>query len=244
MTAEPVDIRRAAERFRTLTDWLDSRHSFAFGRHHDPTNTQHGALLVNNEDAIAPHSGFDMHSHREMEILTWVLSGSLVHRDSEGHTGVIYPGLAQRMSAGTGIRHCEYSESEPTRFIQMWVSPTEAQASPSYEQRVLTSDLLTGELVLVASGSTGHAQAAMKVNHTGAALHVARLRADAGVELPDAPLVHVFIARGAAELEAAHPDGEGWLAAGDAARLTNAGARRLRATESAEVLVWEFRSGP
>jgi redox-sensitive bicupin YhaK (pirin superfamily) len=108
-TTEPllptVDIRRAGERFKTRLSWLDSKHSFSFSRHYDPSNTHHGLLLVNNDDVVSPGTGFETHPHQDMEIVTWVLRGSLVHQDSTGHAGVIYPGLAQRMSAGTGILH-------------------------------------------------------------------------------------------------------------------------------------------
>src|ERR1700760_1095109 len=110
MTAQ-VDVRRAADRAATRLGWLDSKHSFSFGRRYDPANTHHGLLLVNNDDTVEPGTGFEAPPHRDMEIVTWVLQGSLVHQDSEGHTGVIYPGLAQRMSAGTGILHSEKNDS-------------------------------------------------------------------------------------------------------------------------------------
>src|ERR1700741_4797280 len=106
-----IDVRRADDRLTTRISWLDSKHSFAFGRHWDPDNTHHGLLLVNNDDTVAPGTGFDTHPHQDMEIVTWVLQGSLVHQDSEGNKGVIYPGLAQRMSAGTGILHSEKNDS-------------------------------------------------------------------------------------------------------------------------------------
>ena len=132
-TLDPtVDVRRAADRYRTRIPWLDSHHSFSFGPHYDPANTHHGLLLVNNDDVVAPGTGFDTHPHRDMEIVTWVLGGSLVHQDSTGHAGVIYPGLAQRMSAGTGILHSEKNDSwrlggdrhvDPVHFVQMWVVP-------------------------------------------------------------------------------------------------------------------------
>src|SRR2546430_3862574 len=102
-----VEIRRAETRPHTKIDWLDSRHSFSFGRHYDPANTHHGLLLVSNDDRVAPASGFPPHFHRDMEIVTWVLAGRLEHRDSEGNHGELYPGLAQRMSAGAGIEHSE-----------------------------------------------------------------------------------------------------------------------------------------
>ena len=109
--APTVDIRRADDRLKTGISWLDSKHSFSFGQHYDPANTHHGLLLVNNDDTVTPGTGFDTHPHRDMEIVTWVLRGSLVHQDSTGHSGVIYPGLAQRMSAGRGILHSEKNDS-------------------------------------------------------------------------------------------------------------------------------------
>ena len=120
--AATVDVRRAADRSVTKTSWLNSRHSFSFGDHYDPGNTHHGLLLVNNEDIVAPGSGFAAHPHRNMEIVTWVLKGSLAHQASAGNHGMIYPGLAQRMSAGSGILHSEKNDSstEPVHFVQMW----------------------------------------------------------------------------------------------------------------------------
>src|SRR5688572_682849 len=135
-TDDAVDLRRAGARPATKLSWLDSKHSFSFGHHWDPSNTHHGLLLVNNDDIVTAGRGFETHPHRDMEIVTWVLDGSLVHQDSEGNKGVIYPGLAQRMSAGTGILHSEKNDAwrvdgrathdEPVRFIQMWVLPDES----------------------------------------------------------------------------------------------------------------------
>ncbi|HEY2695973.1 MAG TPA: pirin family protein, partial [Pseudonocardiaceae bacterium] len=102
-----TDLRRAEDRMHTKWSWLDSHHSFSFGRHFDPSNTHFGLLLVSNDDVVDPGTGFETHPHEDMEIVTWVLQGQLVHQDSEGNADVIYPGLAQRMSAGTGILHSE-----------------------------------------------------------------------------------------------------------------------------------------
>ena len=98
-----IDVRSADDRFHTTLGWLDSWHSFSFGHHHDPANVGHGLLIVSNDDRVAPGGGFGTHAHRDMEIVTWVLDGELEHRDSEGNEGVIVAGLAQRMSAGTGM---------------------------------------------------------------------------------------------------------------------------------------------
>ena len=161
-----VDIRRADDRAKTKISWLDSKHSFSFGSHYDPDNTHHGLLLVNNDDIVKPGTGFDTHPHRDMEIVTWVLRGSLVHQDSTGHSGVIYPGLAQRMSAGRGILHSEkndswtltgeQSHSEPVHFVQMWVVPDESGITPGYQQLEIDDELLRGGLVTIASGMPEH----------------------------------------------------------------------------------------
>src|SRR5262245_13161530 len=102
-----IDVRRANERFHPTIDWLGSWHSCSFSSHYDPANTHHGLLLVHNDDTVAPGQGFLPHAHRDMEIVSWVLEGRLEHGDTLGNRDVIYPGLAQRMRAGTGIRHSE-----------------------------------------------------------------------------------------------------------------------------------------
>jgi redox-sensitive bicupin YhaK (pirin superfamily) len=243
-----IDVRRAKERFATKISWLDSKHSFSFGHHHDPGNTHHGLLLVNNDDVVKPGTGFETHPHRDMEIVTWVLRGALVHQDSEGHNGVIYPGLAQRMSAGTGILHSEKNDrlsvasqekpSEPVHFVQMWVVPDEAGIPPGYEQLEIEDELLRGGLVPVASGMARHEdRSAIRIKNKYAALHVARLAPGQSVELPEAPFLHVFVPRGAVTLE-----GAGDLGEGDAVRLTATGGQRLTAAEPSEVLVWEMHA--
>ncbi|MEU4407127.1 pirin family protein [Streptosporangium sp. NPDC023963] len=242
-----VDIRRAAERPATKIQWLDSKHSFSFGRHQDPGNTHHGVLLVNNDDIVKPGTGFDTHPHRDMEIVTWVLRGSLVHQDSEGHSGVIYPGLAQRMSAGTGILHSEKNDSwrlqgeqhtDPVHFVQMWVVPDEGGLTPGYEQLEIDAELLGGALVPVASGMARDAgRSAIRINNRYAALHVARLQPGQSVELPEAPFLHLFVPRGAVDLE-----GAGHLSEGDAARFTATGGQRVTAIAPAEILLWEMHA--
>ena len=229
-----LDVRHAADRAVTATPWLHSKHSFSFGDYYDPANTHHGLLLVNNDDVVAPASGFDTHPHRDMEIVTWVLSGALEHRDSAGNSGIIQPGLAQRMSAGTGIFHSEKNESStaPVHFVQMWVVPDEAGIAPGYQQQEVD---VTGGLVPIASGA---ADAAVRIHNRHARLHGARLNPGEHVELPRAPYLHVFVARGAVMLE-----GAGELSEGDAVRLTDSGGQRVTATAPSEVLVWEMHAG-
>ncbi|MBV1855482.1 pirin family protein [Catellatospora tritici] len=244
---ELIDVRSAGERAKTRISWLNSKHSFSFGQHWDPRNTHHGLLLVNNDDIVTPGFGFETHPHRDMEIVTWVLRGSLVHQDSTGHSGVIYPGLAQRMSAGTGILHSEKNDSwrlqgarhaDPVHFIQMWVVPDTDGITPGYEQLEIEDELLRGGLVTVASGMKEHRDAAaIRIRNRHAALQVARLRSGDSAELPHAPYLHVFVARGEVALEQAGP-----LAQGDAVRLTASGGQRLTATTDAEVLVWQMHA--
>jgi quercetin 2,3-dioxygenase len=236
-----VEIRRAADRAVTKTSWLNSRHSFSFGDRYDPGNAHHGVLLVNNDDVVQPAAGFDTHPHRDMEIVTWVLDGSLAHRDSAGNSGVVYPGLAQRMSAGTGILHSEKNDSatDPVRFVQMWVQPDESGVAPSYQQHEIADELLDGGLVTIASGMPRH-DAAITIHNRSAALHGARLRSGDGVQLPAAPYLHLFVARG--RLDMPGPDTAAELAEGDAVRFTASNGVRVTAREACEILVWEMHA--
>jgi redox-sensitive bicupin YhaK (pirin superfamily) len=238
----------------TETGWLDSWHSFSFGHHYDPANTHFGLLLVSNDDRVRAGSGFETHQHRDMEIVTWVLEGSLVHQDSEGHRGVIYPGLAQRMSAGTGISHSERNDAwrlgaqrhdDDVHFVQMWVPPDPGSLPPGYEQLDINRELGpvgagSGELVVVASGMDAHRdRRAISLWQRDAALHAGRLPAGASTELPEARFVHLFVARGSVVLE-----GSGRLESGDAARLTASGGQRVSAgPEGSEILVWQMTAG-
>ncbi len=229
-----VTVHRADQRFLTDVGWLHSRHSFNFGPHWSPEHQGHGLLLVSNDDVVAPGQGFGTHGHRDMEIVTWVLSGRLEHRDSTGTHGVIHPGLAQRMSAGRGIRHSEMNASpdEPVHFVQMWVLPDTSGVEPGYEQRDLTDDLDAGGLVAVASGA-GH-PGAVRIHQRDAVLWAARLSTGDSVEVPGGGHVHVYVALGAGSLDVA-----GDLGQGDAVRLTGSGPTRFTAAaDRTEILVW------
>ena len=232
-SATTVDVRPAGSRFHTTIGWLDSWHSFSFGHHYDPANVGHGLLIVSNDDVIAPGAGFDTHPHRDMEIVTWVLEGAVEHRDSEGNHGIIRPGEAQRMSAGTGIRHSEKNASttEPLHLVQMWVVPDTAGVAPGYEQHDVTEALTSGELIPVASGR-GH-EGAVRIHQRGAAFWAGELAAGSEHRLPDAPFVHVFVARGEVRIEGRV------LGRGDAARLVATADTAVEVLEDAHVLVWE-----
>jgi quercetin 2,3-dioxygenase len=235
--SDTVEIRRGADRAVTTTSWLQSRHSFSFGDHYDPINTHYGLLLVSNDDIVAPAAGFDTHPHRDMEIVTWVLEGSLAHHDSAGNSGVIYPGLAQRMSAGAGITHSEKnaSDTETVRFVQMWVPPDESGIEPGYQQQPVEDGQLEGRLMTIASGIPGR-DAATTLHNRSVALHAARLPAGAELTLPVAPYLHLYVARGGVNID------EALLVDGDAARITASTGVAVAAREDAELLVWEMHA--
>jgi quercetin 2,3-dioxygenase len=233
-----ISVQRAADRFVTDIGWLNSKHSFNFDQHYSPQHTRHGLLLVHNDDTVAAGQGFGMHGHRDMEIVTWVLSGQLAHSDSEGNEGLLYPGLAQRMSAGRGIRHSEINPSidEPVHFIQMWVLPDTPGIKPGYEQLDVNAALAAGGLVPIASG-TGH-DGAITIHQRNAVLWGARLRPAESVTVPADDFVHLFVATGSAAL-----DGIGDLSAGDAVRLSGAdaqagGSQLTAGPAGAELLIW------
>ena len=229
-----ITVQRAADRAVTSIDWLDSKHSFNFGEHYRAADAGHGLLLVNNDDTVAPGAGFGFHGHRDMEIVTWVLSGKLEHHDSEGNHGVLYPGLAQRMSAGHGIRHSEMnaSDTEPVHFVQMWVLPDTRAVEPGYEQRDINEALAAGTLVPIASGK-GH-DGAVTIHQKDAVLWGGRLPAGTTVELPADGHVHAFIALGNGAL-----DNGTALNTGDGVRISEPQVLRFTAGDhGAELLVW------
>lgn len=177
-----------AERYRFQSDWLDTRWHFSFDHYHDPKNISFGPLRVFNDDVIAPGGGFPMHSHREMEIVTYVISGTLEHRDSLGNTGQITPGEIQRMSAGTGIRHSEYnaSETEPLHLVQLWILPAEDRLTPSWEQQRFSLEARTGKLLPIAvpvpsadaqqKGGNGKPESSVVHIHQHASIYASLLR--------------------------------------------------------------------
>ena len=148
-----LQVRRAAERGHAEHGWLDSWHTFSFADYFDPSWVEYGPLRVINDDRVAPGEGFGKHGHRDMEILTYVLSGELQHRDSMGNGSVIRRGDVQRMSAGTGVTHSEFnpSASEPVHFLQIWIQPQAERLPPGYEQKHFSAADKRGRLRLIAS---------------------------------------------------------------------------------------------
>lgn len=196
-----ITLRKAEDRFVTHMGWLDSRHTFSFGDHHDPQHMGFRALRVLNDDRVAAGAGFPPHPHRDMEIVSVVLAGALAHRDSMGTGSVIRPGDVQRMTAGTGVVHSEMNASatEPTRFLQIWLVPQRTGLPPGYEQRSFPFEGRRDELVLVASHD-GH-EGSVTI-HQDASLWMAVLGEGRSVshELREDRHAWVQVASGALEL--------------------------------------------
>lgn len=233
-------VQRSGERYVTAVEGATTRHAFSFGSHYDAGNVGFGTLLAHNDEHLLSGRGFDDHPHRDTEILTWVLSGSLLHEDSTGKRGVVHPGLVQRMSAGRGVVHAERNDAyrlepdrprEPVRFVQSWVRPDHPGAEPAYAQREVDSADLAAGWVPVASGSAP--EAAVSLDSAVSTLWVAVLAPDAVRVLPEAACVHLFVATGAIAVE-----GVGALAEGDALRVTGRAALRVTGSAPSELLAW------
>ena len=228
-----IEIRRSDERGKADFGWLKSRHTFSFGEYYDPEHMGFGPLRVINEDRVAPSTGFPSHSHRDMEIISWVLEGALEHKDSLGTSSVIRPGELQRMTAGRGVTHSEYNASskDPVHFLQIWVMPDQDGLPPGYDQRAFTD--LDGRLRLVASGDGR--DGSVRINQD-VVLYVARLQKGAKVQHAFRPgrLGWLQVARGDGTL-----DGKA-LKAGDGVALEAESRLAFEAESPAEVLVFDM----
>ena len=205
-----------------------TRHSFSFGPHYDPANLGFGPLVCHNDDALSAGGGYPDHPHSELEIVTWVLEGALVHTDSTGARHVVEAGRAQVLSAGSGIRHSEVADpaSGRCRFVQAWLSPTASGTDPAY---VLGEAPPPASGLVEVVGGSG-----LPIGTSGARLLVARMAPGSSVELPDDPRQHVFAATGSVSLDDVD------LGAGDAARISDEPGRVVRASAETELLVWSF----
>jgi redox-sensitive bicupin YhaK (pirin superfamily) len=230
-----ITVRKSEARGHFDHGWLDTRHTFSFADYYDPKSMGFRALRVINEDRVKPGQGFGTHGHRDMEIISYVLSGAIEHRDSLGTGEVLRPGEVQRMSAGTGVRHSEFnpSQTEGLHFLQIWLLPREAGGPPSYEQRAFPLEERRGKLRVLASpdgrdGSLGVNQDAL--------LYGAVLGPGQAAELPLAPGRHAWVqvARGSVHVNGAT------LSAGDGAALSDETAVRLDAPEETELLVFDL----
>lgn len=230
-----ITLRRSAERGYADHGWLKSFHSFSFAGYYDPAHMGWGNLRVINEDRIAPGTGFGRHGHRDMEIISYVLSGELAHQDSMGNTRSIPPGDVQRMSAGSGVLHSEFNHAagKVTHFLQIWIAPNVTGITPSYEQRTIPDAEKRGRLRLVASPDG--AQKSVRI-HADAAMYAGFLdgREKASVALAPTRKGYVHVVRGSIEV-----NGQA-LAAGDAALLEAERTISLANGRAAEVLVFDL----
>ncbi|HEY6452180.1 MAG TPA: pirin family protein [Steroidobacteraceae bacterium] len=234
-TPPEARIRRSHERGFADHGWLKSFHSFSFADYFDPQHVEFGALRVINEDRVHGGEGFGTHGHRDMEIISYVLSGALAHRDSMGNGSTLRPGDVQRMSAGSGVRHSEFNPSpgEPVHFLQIWITPAVAGIAPSYEEKRFDTPEKRGRLCLIASPDR---QDGSLLIHQDARVYAGLFD---GVERATLPLaagrrLYVHVARGAIGANGAT------LEAGDALASTTSRALSLAAGRDAEVLVFDL----
>jgi len=230
-----ISFRDRNTRGRTSTGWLDSRHTFSFADYVDPEHMGFHALRVINEDRVIPGAGFPAHSHRDMEIVSYVISGALEHKDSLGTGSVILPGDVQRMSAGTGIRHSEFnhSETEPVHFLQIWIVPAVTGLAPSYEQKRFPPDQSRNRFLLV--GAPEGADGALTI-HQDASIY--RATVDSGQHLSHRLGAGrhgwLQVVRGIVDL----PGGE--LREGDGVSLSRESSVQLSARSDAELIFFDL----
>ena len=230
-----ITILPSSERFHTEAGWLDSHHTFSFADHYDPERLGFRALRVINDDRVEPARGFGSHSHRDMEIITYVLSGELGHKDSLGNGSVIRPGDVQRMSAGTGVVHSEMnpSRTEPVHFLQIWIVPDRSGHQPGYEQKAFPETARRGKLRLVASNDGRDASVSV---HQDASVYAGLL--EPGERASHEPRagrhVWVHVARGSVDLNGKT------LREGDGAAISDERRLDLTAKDSSEVLLFDL----
>jgi redox-sensitive bicupin YhaK (pirin superfamily) len=230
-----ITLRPANERGRANLGWLDSRHTFSFSDYFDPRHTGFRSLRVINEDRVAPGQGFGTHGHRDMEILSYVISGGLEHRDSMGNGEVLRPHEWQRMSAGTGIRHSEFnaSKSEPVHFLQIWILPDRENLKPEYEQKLFAPEEKQDVLKLVAS--TDGREGSLRI-HQDVSLYNGILRAGQTVEqkLGAGRYAWAQVAKGQVSVNGQT------LSAGDGAAISDEELLKIAADEDSEILLFDL----
>jgi hypothetical protein len=230
-----ISVRRSEERGHFDHGWLDTRHTFSFGDYHDPAFMGFRQLRVLNEDRVRPGYGFPTHGHRDMEIISYVLSGALEHKDSLGTGSVIRPGELQRMSAGTGVRHSEFnpSESEPLHFLQIWLLPEQPGLPPSYEQKNFSEEERRGRARLIASPDGREGSVTL---HQDAEVYASLLGAKDRLTHPLRAGRHAWVqvARGNVDLNGQT------LEAGDGAAISGEKSLDLAGREPAEVLLFDL----
>lgn len=227
----PLALYAGSARFTTTALGRVTLNSFSFGQHYDPANLGFGPMICHNDDVIQPGEGYPDHPHSDLEIVTWVLDGVLLHTDSRGNTERLEPGDVQVMSAGSGLRHAEVADatSGPTRFLQTWLRPDEPGVRPTWRSERVTP----GPGVTTVVGSGG-----LPIGTRGASLAIVRLEPGETAEMPHADLVHAFLADGAGRLEGLA------VGSGDAVRISDHPGVSFTASEPTELLLWSFAHPP
>ncbi|BCB27628.1 pirin family protein [Sulfurimicrobium lacus] len=230
-----IQLRKASERGHANHGWLDTWHSFSFADYYDPQHMGFSVLRVINDDRIAPGAGFPTHSHRDMEIITYLLQGSLAHKDSMGNGSVIRPGEIQRMSAGSGISHSEFnaSESEEAHLLQIWIEPKENGITPSYEQKSLPVAGNNAQLNLLASPD---GQDGSVIIHQDVRLYATHLQehGEVAYSLPAGRRAYLHLARGKLKLNGLE------LEAGDGAKILDENINILSTEAGSEALLFDL----
>lgn len=231
-----ITIRKSDERGHFDHGWLDTRHTFSFADYWDPAHVNYRALRVLNEDRVVPAAGFGTHGHSDMEIVSYVLSGRLAHKDSLGTGSTIVPGDVQYMSAGTGVKHSEFNDStsDPVHFVQIWIVPDRRGYEPRYAQKPFTDSEKRGRLRLVASGTGNDGSIAIRQDVN---LYATILGGESRVSLEIAPGRHLWVQalRGEAEVNGHRLSAGDGLAGSDETSFTLRGAGA-----EAELLVFDL----
>jgi quercetin 2,3-dioxygenase len=229
-----ITIRKSEDRGHFNLGWLDTYHTFSFDQYYDPAHMHFRSLRVINEDRVAPGQGFPTHSHRDMEIITYILSGALEHRDSMGNGSVIRPGDVQRMTAGTSVSHSEFnpSDSEPVHLLQIWILPNANGLPPSYEEKAFTEEE-RNKLRLIASEDGREGSVTI---HQDARVYAALLDAGQTIDhaLNEDRYAWLQVARGSLRLNDVD------VRAGDGAAVNNEGVLKISAGEAAELLLFDL----
>jgi hypothetical protein len=229
------EVRRSSERGYADHGWLKSFHSFSFADYFDPQHVEFGPLRVINEDRVAPNQGFGTHGHKDMEIISYVLSGELAHKDSMGNGSTIRPGDVQRMSAGRGVMHSEFnpSASNPVHFLQIWIQPDRQRIDPSYEEKRFSNEEKRGRLRLIASADQADGSVLI---HQDARVYAGLFDGteEAVLEVQPGRRIYVHVARGSINANGAK------LETGDAMKLTDLTTLTLQEGREAEVIVFDL----
>ena len=229
-----IKIIRSDEHYRNQADWLDTTHHFSFGEYFNPDKMNFGPLRVFNDDTIQPGTGFDLHQHHDMEIITYVIDGELEHKDNQGNHGIIQPGEVQRMSAGSGIMHAEFNHSKekPLRLLQMWIFPNKKGLPPSWEQKKFSREERLDKLLLVVAPDDTMVEKALHI-HQDTAFYISSLTPSHTIEYKQNPgrKSYLFVIDGEVQLN------QDMMKSRDAARIENENQISITSTKPTELIL-------